>query len=268
MTLAAGTVEYTLGSASITGCGLSYTASELESALAGPVAEVVFDDEGATDLTNMLSGLPSTEFNQEGVKRVLENNREPEPWRVGEAFGESYLTHHRTCTFPWPDGRDERKSGSSLPGADLVGIHCDGEAERFAFGEVKTSSEKKYPPGLMYGRTGFKQQLEDLRDKVGNRDDLVKYLWHRAVNASWKDRFINAFKRYSTDNADVGLFGVLLRDVEPHEDDLRVRVSKLSEDCPQPMSIELLALYLPSGSIGTLCEKVLAMRAGVAHNDQ
>lgn len=262
MTLAAGTVEYTLGSASITGCGLSYTASELESALAGPVAEVVFDDEGMADLTNMLSGLHDTEFNQEGVKRVLENNRGPEAWRVGEALAESYLTHHCTCIFPWPDGRDERKSGSSLPGADLVGIHCDGETERFAFGEVKTSSEKKYPPGVMHGRTGFKQQLEDLRDKVGIRDDLVKYLWHRALNASWKSRFINAFERYNTNHTDVGLFGVLVRDVEPHEDDLRVRVSKLSKDCPQPMSIELLAFYLPSGSIGSLGEKVLALREG------
>jgi hypothetical protein len=149
-----------------------------------------------------------------------------------------------------------------LPGADLVGIHCDGETERFAFGEVKTSSEKKYPPGVMHGRTGFKQQLEDLRDKVGIRDDLVKYLWHRALNASWKSRFINAFERYNTNHTDVGLFGVLVRDVEPHEDDLRVRVSKLSEDCPQPMSIELLAFYLPSGSIGSLGEKVLALREG------
>ncbi|PXF61164.1 MAG: hypothetical protein C4B59_05290 [Candidatus Methanogaster sp.] len=268
MMLATGTVEYTLGTAPITGCGMSYTTSELESALAGPVAEVIFDDAGTADLTNILSGLPSTEFNPECVKRVLENNREHESWRVGEALAESYLTHHRTCTFPWPDGRDERKSGSSLPGADLVGIHCDGVTERFAFGEVKTSSENKYPPGAMYGRTGLKQQLEDLRDKVGIRDDLVKYLWHRAVNASWKDKFINAFKRYNTDNADVGLFGVLLRDVEPHEDDLRARVGKLGEDCPQPMSIELLALYMPSGSIGSLGEKVLAMRAGVAHDDQ
>ena len=260
MTLPTGTIEYTLGSAPITGCGLSYTISELESALAGPVAEAVFDDEGTADLTNMLSSLPDTEFNQEGIKRVLEHSREPEAWRVGEAFAESYLTHHRTCTFPWPDGRDERKSGSSLPGADLVGIHCDEGAERFAFGEVKTSSEKKYPPGAMYGRTGFKQQLEDLRDKVSIRNDLVKYLWHRALTATWKSRFINAFIRYNSDDTDVRLFGVLVRDVEPHEDDLRVRVRKLTENCPQAMSIELLAFYLQSGSIGSLGKKVVALR--------
>ena len=66
--------------------------------MAGPVAEIVFDGEGATDLTNMLSSLPSTEFDPECVKRILENNREPEAWRVGEAFGESYLAHHRTRT--------------------------------------------------------------------------------------------------------------------------------------------------------------------------
>ncbi len=260
MTLPTGTIEYTLGSASVTGCGLSYTTSELEPALTGPIAEIVFDDEGTTDITNMLSSLPDTDFDQDNLKRVLGHNREPEPWRVGEAFAESYLTHHRTCTFPWPDGRDERKSGSSLPGADLVGIHCDGETVRFAFGEVKTSTSRKYPPGAMYGRTGLKQQLEDLRDRVSIRDDLVKYLWHRALNASWKNRFINAFMRYNADDTDVMLFGVLVRDVEPHEDDLRIRVSKLGNDCPQTMSIELLALYLPSGSINSLGIRVVALR--------
>ncbi|HWQ96232.1 MAG TPA: hypothetical protein VN368_02555 [Candidatus Methylomirabilis sp.] len=262
MILAAGAVKYTVCSVPIIGYGLSYTTSELDSALAGPVSKVVFDDEGTADLTSMLSGLHDTEFNWEAVKRVLEHYRQPEVWRVGEALAESYLAHYRTCTFPWPDGRDERKSGSCLPGADLVGFQLDGSTERFAFGEVKTSSEKFYPPGAMYGRTGLKKQVEDLRDKVGIRDDLVKYLWHRAVNASWKDRFIIAFRRYNSDNTDVMLFGVLVRDVEPHEEDLRIRVSKLSEGCPHAMSIELLALYLPSGSIGLLSEKVLALRGG------
>jgi len=41
MTLAAGTVEYTLGTAPVTGCGFSWTAEELDTALAGPVAGVV-----------------------------------------------------------------------------------------------------------------------------------------------------------------------------------------------------------------------------------
>jgi hypothetical protein len=176
MSLATGRVEYTLGTAPVTGCDLSWTTEELDAALEGSVAEVVFDDTGIAGLTALLEGIPDTEFDPFEIRRILANRKVPENWRVGEALAEAYLVDHRFCNFPWPDERDERKSGSSLPGADLVGFQRDGETARFAFGEVKTSSEAKYPPGAMHGRTGLKQQLEDLRDEVSIRDDLVKYL--------------------------------------------------------------------------------------------
>lgn len=260
MTVAAGKVEYTLGTAPVTGCGISWVAEELDRALAGPVTEVVFDDVGNNDLAALLEGLPETEFDQSAIRRVLYDISDPEDWRVGEALAESYLVRHRSCFFPWPDGRDERKTGSSLPGADLAGFQLDGEADRFVFGEVKTSSEDKHPPGTMHGRTGLKQQLEDLRDKLSIRDNLVKYLWHRAVNAPWKNRFIVAYSRYNADYTDVRIFGVLVRDVMPHQDDLRVRVAKLGEGCPASMSIELMAVYLPAGSIAKFKEKVIDSR--------
>jgi len=63
----------------------------------------------------------------------------------------------------------------------------------------------------MYGRTGLKQQLEDLRDNVLIRDDLVKYLWYRAVNAPWKDQFLCAYTRYGANDTDVQLFRFLVR---------------------------------------------------------
>lgn len=260
MNLPVGIVRYTLGVTPVTGCGLSWTMDELDTALEGSVAEVVFDDVGTADLTALLESMPDTEFDPSEVKRILSDRRAPENWRVGESLAEAYLVHHRACNFPWPDSRDERKSGSSLPGADLVGFQQDGKTNRFAFGEVKTSSEATYPPGAMHGRTGLKQQIEDLRDEVSIRDDLVKYLGHRVRDAVWKEQFISAFKRYSANNADVQLFGILVRDVPPHEDDLRIRVSKLGTDCPVATSVELLAVYLPDGSIDTLSEKVMNSR--------
>lgn len=143
-----------------------------------------------------------------------------------------------------------------------VGFQRDKQGERFVFGEVKTSREAEYPPSVVYGRTGLKQQLEDLRDKVDIRDGLVKYLGHRAKNALWEDRFKAATKRFLNNKSDVRLFGVLVRDVEPHEDDVRIRVEKLGKDCPKGTQIELLALYLPSGAIGNLATQALATRAG------
>lgn len=257
MFLSAGKVEYSMGLPSVIGCGLSYTNKELEEALVNSVCDIVFDKDGVSKLASLLGSVPETDFKQDEIKRILESNHDPENWRVGEALAESYLIHYRLCTFPWPDGRDERKSGSSLPGADLVGFQQDGETERFVFGEVKTSGEIGYPPQAMYGRTGLKKQLEDLRDKVSIRDDLIKYLAYRAVNAHWKVYYINAARRYLVNNQDVQLFGILIRDVVPHEDDLRVRIASLKNKCPDKMSIELLAIYLPMKSIETLSKRVI-----------
>lgn len=264
MTLAEGVVKYGLGTAPVTGCGIIWTIEELDKALEGPVAQVFFDDKGKDDLRRLLESVPNAGFNSSEVRRILEDTNEPEEWRVGEALAESYLVYHRSCMFPWPDGRDQRKSGSSLPGADLVGFQRDGESECFVFGEVKTSGEDKYPPRAMYGETGFKKQLEDLRDEVDIRNDLVKYLGHRAMKAPWKDRFKAASARYLADHRDVKLFGLLIRDVSPHENDIRARVNKLSKDCPPRMSIELIAIYLPLGSIGTLVKKIVNPRKGDA----
>lgn len=261
MSLAVGTVEYTLGTVPVTGLGLSWTSEDLDAALAGPVGGIVFDETGKADLASLLSGLPDTDFKQTTIRGLLTDSKSPENWRVGEALSEAYLVDKRDCSFPWPDGRDERKSGSSLPGADLVGFKGDGADSRFAFGEVKTSSEKKYPPGAMHGETGLKQQLEDLRDKSELRNDLVKYLGHRAINASWKVKFQQAAIRYLKDSADVMVFGVMVRDVTPNQDDIRVRVEKLGSGCPQSMVVELLVIYLPEEAINTLSEKVVRFRA-------
>jgi len=261
--LAAGSVVYHLGTPPVIGTGLLWSAKEMEAAITGPVASVVYDDEGIQSLSELLSGLPETGFISVNVQATLSHSVMVESWRVGEALAESYLVHHRDCYFPWPDGRDIRKSGSSLPGADLVGFQRDGGTHRFAFGEVKTSKEKKNPPGAWYGDTGLKKQLEDLRDDLGIRDDLVKYLGHRAANgAAWKDQFIAAAMRYFADKGDIRAFGLLVRDVPPHEDDLRVRVSSLSKGCPATMAIELLAIYLPDHAIDQLGAMAARSRKG------
>lgn len=260
MTVAAGIQNYSIGSAPCIGAGLSWTSTELDHAIAGPVASLVYDETGKANVASLLAGLAETEFEQAGVARILASSDDFESWRIGEAIAETYLIDHRNCTFPWPDGWDERKSGSSLPGADLAGFHVDESGDCFAFGEVKTSGEAKYPPQAMYGRTGLKQQLEDLRDRVDLRDDLVRYLGLRANNASWKARYQAASKRYLANDADVQIFGVLVRDVAPHQDDLRARVTALADNCPPGIGIELLSLYLPEGSIDQLVPKTVASK--------
>lgn len=255
----AGKTHYTLGRPPVTGVGLAVSAHNLNKALSGPAKAVVFDDAGIDNIAKLLSGMAETEFAQDQLNSLLSDKREPEDWRVGEAIAEDYLTECKGCQFPWPDSRDERKRGSSLPGADLVGFQSDGEVNRFAFGEVKTSAEKAYPPGAAYGRHGLKQQMEDLRDRIEVRNDLVKYLAHRAAKSSWEGRFRSAAGTYLRNSCDVRIYGILIRDVIPHENDLRARVNNLERDCPASMGIELVALYLPPDSISTLGAQVIAL---------
>jgi hypothetical protein len=254
--------HYTLGTFPVTGIGLGVSKIDLDIALAGSVASLVFDDAGNDEIEVLLGGVTDTEFDKDNLDKLLHQVREPEAWRVGEAIAEHYLSECRSCHFPWPDGRDERKRGSSLPGADLVGFQNDGESEHFAFGEVKTSAEYAYPPSAVYGRHGLKQQMEDIRDRSEIRDDLVRYLAHRAVNATWKDRFKSAAINYLRDNGNVRIFGLLVRDVPPDADDLRIRVHRLGQNCPASMVIELLAIHLPEGRITSLGSQVMRNRQG------
>lgn len=258
--------HYSLGSASVSGVGIGVSADELNAALAGSVANIVFDDSGTGAIGELLGGLADTEFARDNLNALLDEDPAPEDWRVGEAIAEHFLTQNRECHFPWPDGRDERKRRSSLPGADLVGFQRENGEDRFAFGEVKTSSHAAYPPGAVFGRHGLKQQMEDLRDKREIRDGLVRYLGHRAANSTWKDRYKTAGACYLKNTSDVRLHGILVRDVPPNQDDLRVRVQKLAVNCPPATVIELTAIYLTDGRIPTLANAVVDARrnGGVA----
>ena len=260
MNIAEGSVAYRLGCAPCSALGLTWSANDLEKAIRGPLANALFDEEGTTSIESILAGLADTAFMQSELRRILTPAEDLENWRVGEVIAEEYLTKHRLCYFPWRVRRDHRKSGSSLPGADLVGFGTDEKGCCFSFGEVKTSSEAAYPPGAMYGRTGLKRQLEDLRNSNHLRDDLLKYLGYRAALAPWKSFFQAASRRYLNNSSDVILFGVLIRDVPPHPSDLRARIQSLNSECPDGTRVELLALYLPAGSIPGLANAVLSTR--------
>lgn len=262
MTVSAGEIQYQCGHAPCMGVGLLWTDEDLDAALDESVATVLLDDEGKAGIGDIFKCLPETGFARERLRHVLDDPEDVENWRVGEAIAETYLSDHRSCDFPWPDGRDERKRGSSLPGADLVGFGKDKNGDCLAFGEVKTSSDEQCPPNVMYGRTGLKRQLESLRDQETIRDDLFKYLAHRATTAAWRPRFESAGRRYLRNTSDVQLYGVLIRDISPNQDDLRVRVRELARDCPNDTRIELLSLYLPVGRISGIGNAVIRKRKG------
>jgi len=199
MTMAAGTECYNADVAPITARGAMYTEAELDEALKTSVVSIIWDEPGAVDLRAILSSLVTTDFSEESVKRILSNQTTPENWRVGEGLAEGFLTEHRNCEFPWPAGRDLRNPRSSPAGTDLVGFQkCNGAVDswRFAFGEVKTSKQKAWPPAVVDGRCGLAEQIEGLRNTPNVKDNLVKYLCYHAQDADWDSHYREAARRY------------------------------------------------------------------------
>ena len=266
MPLAPGTELYRIGSRPCSGEGRSWTSGELDGAiLNGPVTEVLLDDEGKGQVRDLLSRVSGTEFEETGLRSLLNAPAAVEDWRVSEAIAEAYLSSHRDCFFPWPHSRDTKSVGASLPGADLVGFGRDSSGDCFAFGEVKSSSEKTHPPRVMYSTHGLTRQLEDLRDKAETRATLFMYLAQRAPGQGWKSQFENATIRFLKDPNDVQIFGFLVRDVAHSKSDLRHCVKQLCSRCPAGMSIEVLALYLPQGRLaGIGVAAVTSRRGGVS----
>ncbi|MCY4657781.1 MAG: hypothetical protein OXC80_13330 [Gammaproteobacteria bacterium] len=214
------------------------------------------------EFAQFLAVTGDTEFGDDTTLHMIENLDQIESWRVGEAIAEAYLTDHRSSFFPWSSRWDEKTRRASLPGADLIGLAFSDKEDCFVFGEVKTSSESRYPPSVMYGRTGFKRQLEQLRDDHSKRLRLIRYLYHRAKDESWYPRFTNAARRYMTNKSDVQIYGFLVRDVVPNSADLRARVQNLGSSCPKGMRIELFAMYLPERSLRSIKEKISTLRTG------
>jgi hypothetical protein len=263
--IAAGTECYNVNCDPVVAGGFTYDDEELATALNGPVSQLIRDDKGRQDIEDLLLTVVDTEFKADALEEMLIEERVPEDWRVGEAVAEAYLTDHRRCIFPWPTGRDQKDPNASMPGTDLVGFQETEHEQlpiRFAFGEVKTSGDGNYPPSVMYGRHGLKQQLEDLRDSKATRRALVLYLGHHAMNAPWGSEYRTATSRYLANAADVSLFGVMIRDVNPDERDLRARAQGLANGCPTTTSIELIAIYLPSDSIDGIGHRVHLARGG------
>ncbi|WP_347369187.1 hypothetical protein [Vibrio vulnificus] len=92
----------------------------------------------------------------------------------------------------------------------------------------------------------------------------MKYLGLHATGKPWQFKFQSAAKRYvQSQGTDIAVYGVLVRDTEPREADIRGRARALSVDCPPETDIELHAIHIPTGEITNL-----PARAQSAMNDE
>ena len=249
----------------IHGYGRKWSEKDLSSALGNEVADLVYDESGNEQIRSILAGVVATEFEKAELEKVLASADTIKDWQVGEAIAECYLSKHRNCLFPWPDGRDVRRPKSSLPGADLVGLIGEDGETRFVFGEVKTSTEKKWPPQVCGGRSkgkGLGKQVRELCCDENIKNRIFLYLGHRA--GAFAEQYKVAARHFLIDRNDVHVVGFLVRDVEPKPEDLKSLVKSISSVRSEKTSVEFWALYLPNGKINTLAESVSMVRKGGA----
>jgi hypothetical protein len=157
-----GTEAYNVDHEQIQARGVLVNEDDLKKILAGPVSKIVNDTQGKADIKVLLSGVINTGFENDALAVLLQNSFDVPDWLIGEALAEFLVTEEKDCEFPWPSSRDLKNPNASATGADLVGFQKTGDLDspyRFAFGEVKTSTEAKWPPQVVYGRGGLKDQI-------------------------------------------------------------------------------------------------------------
>lgn len=244
----------------ITAEGHSYDDPRLHALLDGPVKDIILDTTGKTELKEILQALASTDFDNQEIAKILDSDLSLEDWHIGEAIAEAFAVDYESCEYPWPTNRDLRNSKSSPAGCDLVGFQSTSHAQhpyRFTFGEVKTSYDKNSPPSVVYS---LSKQLFDLRDDMGVKRDLVRYLGIHSVGKSWLPKFQSSVSRFLQSHcSDISILGLLVRDTPMKKTDLSGKVSLLSVKCPAATNISLYAIYLPPDSIKQLPSKFKAL---------
>ena len=203
----------------------------------------------ASSFSAELQGLATTGLEARFVARLLRAVPDPESWEIGEAFAECALRDgsDRQVHWPWNMVRDRRTPRASLPGADLVGFYCDGQDVFLLFGEVKTSSDARTPPGVMSGGSGMARQLEQIAERPDIQHALLRWLSVRCQSEShYRELYRKAVERYlESEGKALLLVGVLLRDTPPNERDLKARGEALSHRIADPTRVDLVAWYLP-----------------------
>ncbi|MEM1337087.1 MAG: hypothetical protein AAGF96_05025 [Bacteroidota bacterium] len=239
--------------------GFDYSGEECEQLMCSEVRSNLLDQEEKDAFTQDLSdlaGLPATGFESERLLADIQAIEEENPidlrtWRIGEAFAEVVLELELKVRFHWNELRDARNPRGNKTGADLVGfVEIDGDV-LFLFGEAKTSSEiANRPPQVMTGGGQMEDQLKDLYFNKEKRNILIRYLASKTRNLNSQHPFKEDYKKalknyYLSYNPNYQLIGVLVRDVDADEKDVKESYDRLKTSIEVPKGLKLIACYIP-----------------------
>lgn len=234
--------------------GVSFNEDETLQLLTGKVKDNLLDIPQRSNMLSLLetlkqdTGFEKSETLLQDIHAYQNQSVNVQDFRIGEAFAEVILGEHFSCRFYWNELRDARNPKGNKTGADLVGfIEIENEV-LFLFGEVKTSSEKNYPPQVMTNPDGIEKQLKDLYQNCEKRRILISYLQSKIPlngNSAFQNDFKSAIKNYYKPSGTYVLYGVLVRDTQPEEDDVKKSYERLKSEILEPCGLNLLAIYIP-----------------------
>ena len=188
-----------------------------------------------------------TGFNSVNLQAVFNTMPKVSNFRIGELVAEKIVESRYNVKFTYNSDRDLKNPNSNNTGADLVGfIEMEDGAVNFLFGEVKTSEEQSAPPSVMYGPTGMIDQLAELSTRPDKLNYLVRWLFFKCnsdQDSLVREYIREAMQNYVKDRNNVQLIGVLVRDTNPDELDLKNRYKDLKKKIDGQQNVQLLAVY-------------------------
>jgi hypothetical protein len=217
------------------------------------VAKRLKQSDASAFLSEFLQRMPDTGFSPVHLKLEASGSKAPRVSEIGEAFAESVLEDFFECHFPWPTGCDRRETTGNPTGPDMPGFHLPQASKaRFAFGEVKSSSQADSPPIVVLGvdQKGTESdclvaQLRRLLTETERRQTLIAWLGFRAtIKSNWKQQYDSTFNHYCV-TGDCLVLGCLIRGgvVETEADlvDAEVALAPLTAE----RELWLFAFYVP-----------------------
>lgn len=200
------------------------------------------DEEGTRTLRDV-SNARQTGF----ASDILESHVSVASWRIGESLAECFLVDYHNISIPYNKMRDMSNPNASRAGVDVVGITSD---KLFVFGEVKTTHDRRSPPGVIYGKLGLIAQMVGISSSSQVRDDVIRWLGLKLLSPA-TERDLAAWRAALQKYVDTGrnafkMYGVLVRDIVPDIRDVKTVHDDVLQNLHRQAFLEVVALYVPT----------------------
>jgi len=230
--------------------GYQFDKAYVKAHFSNEIKKKLVDYPGTRELVESFDDIVETDFDRDVLKKILRLAFEKfEMWKIGEAFCEFFLEKEFKVRFWYNHLRDLKNPKASPTGPDLVGFIDINEDTIFVFGEVKTSEDERSPPQVFYGKTGFKNQINELKNNKTISYNLIRYLGFKVSNLPKTDPFCkdyrSALKIYIKKRNRIHLCGLLVRDTKCNCKDLESGYNNLKNITHKDMIIKLIGLYIP-----------------------